>query len=353
MTRLHWLVTISVSVLLVSISAARQTLSADEPDAAALRKATDFGKQALLKAQGADGAWELHSGEFKIGTTSLATLALLGTGMRADDPEIARGLEWIRRQNPVLVKETALLIQVLVAAGDKPRDAVRVKALAGQLEELQLREGPNVGSWTYHGKVRPAGGADRANACFAIRGLREAARWDVPINLETWYRARAHWITSQNADGSWSYKGAAGSSNGTGSMTCAGVESLILIQEGIKIADGEPGARKLDENGGSIDKPIEHAWRWLGEHFSVTHNPGDGRWLLFYLDGLARAGHASKRATLIDSKGVKQDWHSAGSAHLIQVQNRFNGTWNEGQSTDSIVPTSFGVLVLTNRGAAN
>jgi hypothetical protein len=355
MTRSQWIVTICLSALLAPISAASQALGADAPDAAALRKAIDSANRALLKAQDADGAWQLSSGEYKIGATSLVTLALLSAGMHADDPEIARGLDWLRRQNPVLVKETSLLIQVLVAAGDKQKDGAKVEAFAAQLEELQLREGPNTGSWTYHGKVRPAGGADRANALYAIRGLRDAARWGVPIGPETWHRARAHWLASQNGDGSWSYKGAAGSSIGTGSMTCAGIESLILIQEGIKIAERDPGASKPIENGeASIDKPIENGWRWLGRHFSVTHNPNDNRWILFYLDGLTRAGRARNQATVVDTNGSKLDWYSAGSEYLIRVQNQFAGTWREfAGNRDPIISTSFGILFLANGGARN
>jgi len=92
----------------------------------------------------------------------------------------------------------------------------------------------------------------------------------------------------------------------------------------------------------------------LGRHFSVTFNPGDSRWVLFYLDGLARAGRASNHATVIDSDGVKLDWYSAGSEYLIRMQNKFDGTWREGTGNDHpIISTSFVILFLARGGAGN
>ena len=240
------------------------------------------------------------------------------------------------------------MIQALVAAGDIRRDLPRVTTLASQLEETQLREGLNAGSWTYSRKVRPVGGADHANAYFAILGLRDADRIGVPVSVETWRRARTHWLASQNVDGSWSYKHGNDSKTGTGSMTSAGIEALMIAHERVGAAEAAFNDRKpKDGSAPSIDKPIEDGCRWLANHFSVEHNPGDGRWSLYYLDSLGRAGRITKRQVLVDSRGRKHDWYGQGSNYLIQVQGRFTGNWQDSINTDPIVGTSFALTFLS------
>src|SRR5262245_45657790 len=70
-------------------------------------EAVDKAKHYLLKMQRSDGSWHLESGQdqFPIGVTSVSLLALLNTGMTAEDKEIQRGLHWLRRQTPNMTYE--------------------------------------------------------------------------------------------------------------------------------------------------------------------------------------------------------------------------------------------------------
>jgi hypothetical protein len=77
------------SLSLIPLS--KRDLRAADPDPVAVQTAIDSAKRALLKVQHADGSWRQSSGDFNIGTTGLVTLALRSAGMKADDPEIARG----------------------------------------------------------------------------------------------------------------------------------------------------------------------------------------------------------------------------------------------------------------------
>jgi hypothetical protein len=308
-------------------------------------------KRMLLKSQQPDGSWsgggagDTHT----VGVSSLALLALLNTGMVASDPEIQRGLGWLRRQQPTTTYEISLMIQALAAAKDGRRDLPIVAVLVKDLEEMQVRQGPNSGSWSYNrGNM---GGGDRSNGQFAVLGLREAQEMGVPVSIKTWRQARAHWLASQNPNGAWSYSGG-GQPGGSGSMTVAGIATLVITQSMLRAeerelnADGTPACCGEPQ----IDKNLEDAYRWLGENFAVTNNPGDGRWVLYYLYGLERAGRFSGRRFFVNRRGQKHDWYREGVDYLVATQNQFSGTWKEGDQ-NAIVGTSF-VLMFLSKGLA-
>jgi len=309
----------------------------------------DRAKRVLLKAQQADGSWKTGGGndQYPVGVTSLALLALLNTGMTAVDPEVTRGLNWLRRQEPSYTYEISLMIQALAAAKDGRRDIPKVLALVHDLEETQIRQGPNTGSWSYSKNMR-VGGGDRSNGQFAVLGLREAQEMGVPVGLDTWRRARNHWLTSQNGDGGWAYSGGGVPRGSTGSMTVAGIATLVITQAMLRAEEKElnPDGTPICCGEPRSDKPLEDAYRWLGNNFAVTNNPGDGRWMLYYLYGLERAGRFSGRRFFVNSRGQKHDWYREGADYLVSVQNPLSGTWQEGQS-DSVVGTSFALMFLS------
>src|SRR5262245_44941144 len=146
-----------------------RSLSAAEISAKQVVDSIEKAKRVLLKAQQADGSWKSGGGndQYPVGVTSLALLALLNTGMTANDPEVARGLNWLRRQDPSYTYEISLMIQALAAAKDGKKDFGRVAKLAQDLEETQIRQAPNMGSWSYSKAMR-VGGGDRSNGQFAV-----------------------------------------------------------------------------------------------------------------------------------------------------------------------------------------
>ncbi|MBI3862688.1 MAG: DUF4159 domain-containing protein [Planctomycetia bacterium] len=312
--------------------------------------AIEKAKQVLISVQQPSGSWRSSIGGdmHETGITSLVLLALLNTGMTPADPPIERGLTWLRRQNPSLTYEISLMIQALAAAKDGKRDFARVAELAAQLEDMQIRTGVNAGSWTY----TRGGGGDRSNGQFAVLGLREAQEMGISVSFETWKRARNHWLTTQNDDGSWSYSGGRQPGGGSGSMTVAGIATLVITQAMMRAGEKELNADGTPNCCGDpvVDKPLEDACRWMGDHFAVTNNPGDGRWLLYYLYGLERAGRFSGRRFFIGSRNQKRDWYREGAEYLVSMQNQFSGTWKEGDQ-NAVVGTSF-VLMFLSKGLA-
>jgi hypothetical protein len=131
-------------------------------------------------------------------------------------------------------------------------------------------------------------------------------------------------------------------------MTVAGIAKLAMTQAMLRAHEKE-----LDASGAPVccgeprvDKPLEDACRWLGNSFQVTNNPGDGRWVLYYLYGLERAGRFSGKRSFVNDRGQKRDWYREGAVYLVKTQNLVAGTWEEGQQ-DSIVGTSFALMFLS------
>ena len=315
-------------------------------------------KRVLLALQQPDGSWKTGGGwgeQFSVGVSSLALLALLNTGMTVADVEIQRGLTWLRKQQqPTSTYEISLMVQALAAAKDGKRDIAKVAALVNALEDMQVRQGPNAGSWSYNRTMQNLGGpGDRSNGQFAVLALREAQEMGVPVSLETWKRARSHWLSSQNGNGGWSYSGGGQPAGGSGSMTVAGIASLVITQAMLRAE-----AKELNPDGTPaccgdpvLDKPLEDACRWMGNNFAITNNPGDGRWLLYYLYGLERAGRFSGRRFFVNSRGQKHDWYREGAEYLVSTQNQFSGTWQERNGDHVVVNTSF-VLMFLSKGLA-
>src|SRR5579863_3850119 len=338
----------------------RNQLRAEELTARQVSDSIDKAKRHLLQLQDADGSWSRGGGlddtyggvPYSVGVTSLVMLALTNAGMTTADREIQRALAWLRSQKPSFTYEIALMIQALAAAKDGVKDLPRVVALVKDLEELQLRNGPNAGSWTYSRSQTMYGG-DRSNCQFALLALRDAQEMGVPVSYEVWVRARNHWIGSQNADGGWGYSSTEGSHRKAsyGSMTAAGIATLVITDGMLKT-----GHRELNADGTpvccgetKIDQPLENACRWLGENFQVRNNPGEAdRFVLYYLYGLERAGRFSGRRFFVNGRGQKHDWYREGAVFLVSQQS-LGGEWKRNSlvEDDPAVGTSFALMFLS------
>ncbi len=335
-------------------------LHAAELSARQVSDSIDKAKRFLLQIQDADGSWSRGGGlddtyggvPYSVGVTSLVMLALINTGMTAADPEIQRGLAWLRKQQPTFTYEISLMIQALAAAKDGVKDLPRVATLVKELEDLQLRGGPNVGSWTYSRSQTTYGG-DRSNCQFALLALRDAQEMGIPVSHEVWVRARGHWIGSQNADGGWGYSSTEGSHRKAsyGSMTVAGIATLVITAGMLKADE-----RELNDDGTprccgetKIDQPLENACRWLGERFQVRNNPGEEiNFVLYYLYGLERAGRFSGRRFFVNGRGQKHDWYREGAEFLV-TQQGLGGDWRRHSlvEDDPAISTSFALMFLS------
>ncbi len=312
-----------------------------------VERAIREGVRYLKSKQRNDGSWpENMDEEARTGLTSLVTLSLLTAGETADSQAISSALNYLRHFDAKGLNSVyAVSLQTMVFCAAKPKeDIVRIAANVAWLEEAQLRPGdpPWPGSWSYKNTRTRFG--DNSNSQYALLALNAAAEANVPIRPETWTSARQYWLSQQHRDGSWAYTPRQGAEDALGSMTCAGLASLIITGtkrfQGREIVKGDTVT-----NCGKIaaDPDIKRAIDWLAAHFAVGVNPNSGpQWRYYYLYGLERAGRLS---------GVRffgsHDWYREGAEKLVHEQDRFEGFWRGSMmEKDPLIATSFALLFL-------
>ena len=324
-----------------------QAQDADDARREKVLSAIKRAQEALKGRQNGDGSW--NSGnlgrQYEVGVTGLVTLALLNSGLPADDPNVARGLAWLKRpgNDPERTYDIAMSIMALAAANDGSAVG-KITRLAAKLEDGQNR-GEDGGSWGY---TKRDGRWDNSNTQFAILGLREAANVGIPIDRETWERAQDHFLKVQTgpveaASGSgWDYTS---SGSPYGSMTVAGIASLVITSEMLQKDQGIDAEGRIDCCGDEEDpakEAIEAGIRWLARHFAVRANPGSGSWILYYLYGLERAGRFTGRRFFGD-----HDWYREGVDFLIEGQSARDGVWVSRTEPDELISTSLALLFLS------
>ncbi|HYW80102.1 MAG TPA: DUF4159 domain-containing protein, partial [Thermoguttaceae bacterium] len=292
------------------VSVVRAELSAEQ-----VRGAIDKAVTFLKQRQRNDGSWAgLPS--FPGGVTGLCTLALLHAGVDPDDPSVAKAVDLLRRTKFDKTYTVALQTMVFAKVG-RDADLGLIERNVRWLEATQMTDGDRVGSWDYPQLSR----GDNSNAQFALLALHEAERAGVKVNDRTWRLAKAYWEDCQNVDGSWGYyKG----QPGTGSMTCAGVASLIITSDKVQQADAKATGDRIQccGQGDGQNDNIERAVDWLGRNFSVTGNPGtrQNTWLLYYLYGVERVGRLTGHRFI-----GGHDWYREGSDYLVRTQDGLSG----------------------------
>ncbi len=137
----------------------------------------------------------------------------------------------------------ALRTMVLCAAEPK-KNLLVIRQNVAWLQQSQLTDGPAAnrgrkGAWRF-GAARRARRQLEYPVCHAV--LNEAERIGVPVDPRTWRLAQEYWQQTQHADGSWGYKPGLPA---TGSMTCAGICSLV-------IASGRLSSGSATIRGGSV-----------------------------------------------------------------------------------------------------
>jgi hypothetical protein len=331
-----------IGVVLLGIATLgwEQTTQA-EVTAEQVNTAIERGKAFLKRHQRADGSWAERPG-YDGGVTALCTLALLNAGVEPRDDSIQKALRYLQRRPRERTYVVALITMVFCKASpdDKPFIVKNVR----WLETNQIKEGPTKGSWSY--PVLNITG-DNSNSQFALLALHEAERIGVPVDVQTWRRAEEYWEKVQNIDGSWGYVEGV---PGTGSMTCAGIASLVIT--GDKIGGGNARAEGRQIRcclpGGADDSPVNRGLEWLGRRtvFAVTHNPGSpGNYLLYYLYALERVGRLTARRFIGD-----HDWYREGAEHLLRIKGGETSDHWMGVGAveqDPRIATSFALLFLS------
>jgi hypothetical protein len=327
---------IAAAIVLTSLAWANSTdadVTRDQVERAIRR-----GVESLKSRQRPDGSWQGESG-----MTALVILALTTAGEPLDSQVLERAYEAMLRSDDGGAHETYTIALKTMALSANPAKYARlIGQYAGRLHESQNRA-PNrqvSGSWGYS---RAQSVGDNSNSQYALLGLNAASEAGVRIDPIVWQRARRYWEDAQCRDGGWGYK--SGQTMGaTGSMTCAGISSLII--SGLKLSESRERlvGNKVEHCGESGSDPgLQHGLDWLAVHFDVRNNINSGTmWKYYYLYGLERAGRLSGLRYF-----GKHDWYREGAEELVRIQDAIGGYWRGvGQEGDPVLATSFALLFL-------
>ncbi|MEZ6136764.1 MAG: DUF4159 domain-containing protein [Pirellulaceae bacterium] len=270
-------------------------------------QAIDAAVRFLLAGQQPDGGWSDYNKDYPQGVSALVALALLNAGLEPEAPVMSRALQHLASREADKVYTVSLQTMVFCLANPN-KYAVQIERNAKWLIENQK----NHGGWGY-----PQGSGDPSNSQFALLALHEAQRAGLDLPRATWKevfsKAQGYWQKLQNNDGGFSYSG--GESNGSGSMTCAGIASLVIV--GSQLDSLEASATDRVNCCGadrSNDDRVQQALRWLGGAFAVRANPGQPMNHLYYIYALERAGRMTGQRFIGD-----HDWYREGTAHLVDI----------------------------------
>ena len=338
-TALRRSIALAFSISVVGTASARGGVTSEQVEHA-IREGVRF----LKSQQQPDGSWTEAEAQVKTGTTSLVTLALLTAGEPVESPTIQNALNYLRGYGPQQLRNTyGIGLQTMVFAAAEPeRDRLRLLANVDWLEQAQLKPGDRVpwpGTWTYSETKGQAG--DHSNTQYALLGLNAASEAGIVVKPAVWALSRDHFERSQNRDGGWSYT--PGHNPSTGSMTCAGISSLIIAgsrrYEGLEFLQGEA---IRDCGRGAGNRPLLRAIDWLAANFRVGENISQGQvWKHYYLYGMERAGRLA---------GVRffgqNDWYRLGAEELVHDQQPLSGFWRGAGQENELVATSFALLFL-------
>ncbi len=136
-------------------------------------------------------------------------------------------------------------------------------------------------------------------------------------------------------DGGFMYapgKSKAGGSASYGSMTYAGLKSMIYL--------------KVDKN----DKRVLAAYNWIKNNYSVESNPGLGdQGIFYYFHTFSTTLATYGEDYLIDSKGIKHNWRTELADHIIKIQNE-EGWWQNQNArfweNNKVLVTTYCILSL-------
>lgn len=261
------------------------------------------------------------------GATVMAIYSLIMSGRNPQEPAIARGLRFLRENDPWGTYGISVRTHIWAALPDAYRS--NLEQDARWLERAQ-----SGGLWGY-GPVRGQR-VDHSTTQYGVLGLWEASKRNVRMPDKVWEDVVAAVLAEQTPDGAWCYGRKDYAQGPTGSMTTAGLTMLyVAIQQLYR--DREVPSQ--------IQESLAKGHAWLDKNFSADRNPapqyegGDRGEIPYYLYGLERVALAS---------GVKtfggQDWYEAGAASILRMENKRGSVG--GGAGGAVANTGFALMFL-------
>ncbi|MDR2115391.1 MAG: DUF4159 domain-containing protein [Planctomycetaceae bacterium] len=315
-----------------------------------VRLAIEQGVQFLKRTQKTHGNWDEHSvGGERCGATALAILAMVSCGVPKDDPAIQRGMRYLRLfSGKEAGRNYSISLQTMAfCLVDPKRDRSLIRNNIALLERNQIRgNSEHTGGWYYTPWEGNSGSSDLSNSQFSILALYEAERLGISVKTDTWLRAQRYWEQSQNSNNAWGYnpRPGGGSNDTRGSMSCAGIASLIITSGVLDTGTATVRDDKIfcfQQPNHRIATKIQKGLAWLASNFSVSKNPHYDTWLYYYLYALERVGRMTNQRFI-----GQHDWYREGADKILRLRDSIDGAWR-GQGTGDTSSTAFALLFLS------
>ena len=329
------------------LNAQGQSLTATDV-ADSIKAATTWLKNEQKDSNGRWSTVPPHTG----GVEGLVTLSLILAGADKNGPHIVKSLRYLNSLEPVhdnLTVYTVSLMAMVYAEVDPDLYRSRIRKCVQYLVQAQNDSGRFRGGWAYDLR---GGNPDGSNTQFAILALSEAARVGVQVDQEVWQRARWYWESMYKGSGRFVYREDTHHRTvATGSMVCAAIASLIIIDENLNnqppIVNGKV-ACCVDEESMAL---VEAANKWMKDNFTTRNNPADAYSIFrenryYYLYSMERAARLSGQRFF-----GKFDWYREGARTLVALQ-RPNGRWesSRGHGEDNPHVTTAMALLFLSKG---
>lgn len=318
----------------------------------------------LRGAQQADGSW---SDRRFPGMSALAVWAMARARQGENAEAMGRAVAYIvscaqpdggiyvpipgRRGGGLGNYNTCLCLTALHAAGGKASHPKVLLAARAYVASTQVEtEGLHEGGFGYD-KSSPRAYTDLNNTFYAVEAMRLTAdveelrpAGEKRVDID-WGKARRYVLSMQETEGAdaggfvYNRETPRGGAEGKealrayGSMTYAGLLAMLHCE----LSREDPRVRS--------------AHQWLGRHWSLEENAGQGnQGLYFYYDVLARALSAAQVRRLKLEDGGEVDWREELAKALVARQ-RPDGSWvnasNRYWEGDPALATSYALLALT------
>ncbi|HEY2587221.1 MAG TPA: DUF4159 domain-containing protein [Tepidisphaeraceae bacterium] len=299
------------------------------------------------------------------GLSSLATYALLASGVDRREPKMQKAIDFLLHANITSTYGLGLSSQIAdYLPADQTKEFVKrneMLLLAGMYQPSKsVLQQPaswrkDIGFYSYWvgtdemstkatapkelnartiGSSQPKGHYDRSNSQYGVLGMWALAQADSEVPTLYWQIEDAAWRKAQLRDGGWNYTDGGENTDATASMTAAGIATLYITQDYTLNEDW--GQCK----GGVRNENIERGLAWMDRHIAQAMGGS-----LYTLYGIERIGTASGRKYFGTA-----DWYKMGSERLVHTQQP-DGSWKGEGLLDQLASTAF-ALVFLSRGRA-
>lgn len=308
----------------------------------AARQEIDFaikkGVAWLKTKQNKDGSY----GQWGLGSTCLAIMALVHCNVLNSDPLIKRAISYILNTNPPdSTFFRSLTSMALIVNGEKTPDAsYRVQLDITWIIKSQGKEPDNLSSYGGWGETHNSQAADSFSTQLALLALYLAALRGIPVPEQAWNRAIMWYQRNYNINKDGNYYSVIDNPEvyGNGVSFSAAAAALFSLKT-ISLFSSDQDIQTLAKSltGYTLD------WLTLNYAVELSQDIPDS-WYYYYLFSLALGCGIEPYFNFIGTN----DWYTDMADKFVLLQ-KPDGRWvseTDKKSTD-VIYTSFALLVLT------